>query len=180
MTVSAGAAGPRPPGWASTPATPRPHRPRPPWPHRPAPDCAAADRRTEAANRSGFSMKRNVSTASPPETTTVASLPASPSGWPSNGAASTSTGQCHRYHEYDTRPIARIGGNCQHAPALPEQAPHSPRRSPAPHPTRATARQYPDRACSCPTGCRSAGSPPDLPTPRSRQAAAEAGATGWP
>ena len=58
---------------------------------------ARADRRIGAANRKGFSMKRSVSTASPPEMSTVASLPGSPSGWPSKGGASSSTGQCHRY-----------------------------------------------------------------------------------
>ena len=61
-------------------------------------------------------MKRSVSTASPPESRTAANLAASPSGWPSNAGASTSTGQCHRYHEYDTRPIARIGDNARTRP----------------------------------------------------------------
>ena len=61
-------------------------------------------------------MKRRVSTASPPEMRAAASLPASPSGWPSNGGASSSTGQCHRYHEYDTRPIARIGDTARTRP----------------------------------------------------------------
>src|SRR5207302_6330270 len=44
----------------------------------------------------------------PPDTSAAANLAASPSGWPSNAGASTSTGQCHRYHEYEIRPIARI------------------------------------------------------------------------
>ena len=57
------------------------------------------ERRTAAANRNGFSTKRKVSTASPPEISAAASLAAKPSGWPINSGASTSTGQCHRYHE---------------------------------------------------------------------------------
>src|SRR4051812_8813991 len=66
----------------------------------------SGDRRNGAAYRNGFSMKRRVRTPSPPETTTAATnLPNSPSGWPTSIGANTSTGQCHRYHEYDSRPI---------------------------------------------------------------------------
>src|SRR5271155_635333 len=67
---------------------------------------ARGDRRKGRAYRSGFSMKRSVSTASPPEARTAVNLPASPSGWPSNSGVSTRNGQCHRYQEYDSRPIA--------------------------------------------------------------------------
>ena len=42
-----------------------------------------------------------------------AKLPTSPSGLPSSA---TCTGQCHRYHEYETRPTARIGGNARTRP----------------------------------------------------------------
>ena len=50
-----------------------------------------------AANRSGFSMKRRVSTASPPESKAAASLPASPSGWPNSSG-------CEHQH----RPVPQI------------------------------------------------------------------------
>src|ERR1700727_687434 len=77
----------------------------------PSARLARPDRRIGAANRSGFSMKRRVSTASPPETRAAVSLAANPNGWPSIAGASTRTGQCHRYHEYEIRPTARIGDN---------------------------------------------------------------------
>lgn len=67
---------------------------------------ARADRCIGTTNRTGSSMKRDVRTASPTEMRTVAGLPASPSGRPSSGAASKSTGQCHRRHEYEIRPGA--------------------------------------------------------------------------
>src|ERR1700738_2117901 len=78
----------------------------------------SGDRRRGAAYRNGFSMNRSVRTPSPPETTTAAmNLPTRPSGWPTNIGANTSTGQCHRYHEYDNRPIARIGDHARMRPA---------------------------------------------------------------
>ena len=117
VTVSAAAAGPRPTGVGTTYQQRHAHTDR----YRGGDTAERETARWQtgargAANRNGFSMKRRVSTASPPETRTAANLPASPSGWPSNGGASSSTGQCHRYHEYDTRPIARIGGNARTRP----------------------------------------------------------------
>ena len=143
-------------------------------------ETAAGDRRTDGANRNGFSIRRSVSTASPAETRTAASLPGSPSGWPSSSGASTSTGQCHRYHEYDTSADRPASATMPGRGRIPEKERRSPRRSPAPHRARAAARRYPDRGWSCPTGCRPAGSPPALPTPRSRPAVPVVGATGWP
>src|ERR1700722_7831483 len=79
----------------------------------PSARLARGERRIGAANRSGFSMKRTVSTASPADINTAAS--ANHRVWPSTGAtdqiAASSRGQCHRYHEYEIRPIARIGDN---------------------------------------------------------------------
>ncbi|BBY20995.1 hypothetical protein MSTO_12000 [Mycobacterium stomatepiae] len=99
VTASVGAAGPRPIGsGTSTSSTTLTHTATAVA----APPTARlrpADRFTAAENRTGFSMKRRVSRARPAEMTTVTNLPVSPSGWPSNGAASSSTGQCHRYHE---------------------------------------------------------------------------------
>ena len=107
--VSAAAAGPRPTGVGTHTSSATPTQTATAVAAAPSARPARGDRRTGAANRNGFSMKRSVSTASPPETAAAANLPASPSGWPNNGGASSSTGQCHRYHEYDTRPTARIG-----------------------------------------------------------------------
>ena len=54
---------------------------------------------TDGANRTGFSIRCSVRIASPNDTTTIADLPASPNGCPITAGASSSTGQCHRYHE---------------------------------------------------------------------------------
>ena len=77
---------------------------------------AFADRRRAAANRPGFSTRCKVITASPAETAVAISLAGSPAGSPSSGGISSSTGQCHRYQEYDTRPIARIAGRHSRRP----------------------------------------------------------------
>src|SRR3982751_3732648 len=69
-----------------------------------------ADRRSGAANRMGVSTSR----------------PPSPSGRSRRGAARSSTGQCHRYHEYESRPTARIGGTERRAPALQRDAAQPP------------------------------------------------------
>ncbi|SPM29030.1 Mycobacterium terramassiliense ORFan, partial [Mycobacterium terramassiliense] len=71
---------------------------------------ALTDRRSAAANRPGFSTRCSVITASPPDTAVALSLAGSPAGSPRSCGMSSRTGQCHRYHEYDTRPIARIAG----------------------------------------------------------------------
>lgn len=61
-------------------------------------------RRVESVRekRTGFSTNRSVSAAG----TTVATASGAPTTH-DDGAARISTGKCHRYHEYDTRPIAR-------------------------------------------------------------------------
>ncbi len=76
MTVNAIAGAPRPIGSGASPA-PRPQRPLVRWRHRRRARLPLADRRREAANRSGFSIKRKVSMASPREIKIAAS--ASPS-----------------------------------------------------------------------------------------------------
>ncbi len=77
---------------------------------------ARADRRRPAANRPGFSTRCSVSPASPAATTTAASRPGSPAGRPSSGGSRSNTGQCQRYHEYDTRPTPRIAGRHNNRP----------------------------------------------------------------
>ncbi len=69
-----------------------------------------ADIVSHPANRTGFSIRCSVRIASPNDTTTIANRPAKPRVWPNSAGASSSTGQCHRYHEYDSRPIERIAG----------------------------------------------------------------------
>ena len=64
-----------------------------------SPRLSPADRRIGAANRSGFSIKWSVTTASTKPTRAAVSLPANPSAWPKSRGANSRTGQCHRYHE---------------------------------------------------------------------------------
>src|SRR5258707_12892325 len=111
VTFSAAAGAPRPTGVGTTTSSARPTHTATAVATPPSARLRPGEPRTAVANRNGFSMKRKVSTASPPETSAAATLAASPSGWPSNAGASSSTGQCHKYHEYEIRPIARIGDN---------------------------------------------------------------------
>src|SRR5690606_7578110 len=73
--------------------------------------------RNASANRAGFSTRCSVMIANPSDTSTIARLPASPMSLPNRAGARISTGQCHRYHEYDTRPIDRITGVDRNRPA---------------------------------------------------------------
>src|SRR5258707_757985 len=116
VIVSGVGAGPRPTGLGTHTSRTTPTQTATAVAAPPTARLSRRERRTGAANRTGFSTKRRVSTASPADTRTAANLSASPSGWPSNAGASTSTGQCHRYHEYDTRPIAPIGDNARTRP----------------------------------------------------------------
>ncbi len=59
-------------------------------------------------------------------TAATARFCASDSAWPSAAGTRMSMGQCHRYHEYDTRPITSMGdrrrictGPCDRAGAEP-------------------------------------------------------------
>ena len=57
-----------------------------------------------------------MSTASPPDSDGRCQPAGQPQRVAQQRGASSSTGQCHRYHEYDTRPIARIGGSASTRP----------------------------------------------------------------
>ena len=57
-----------------------------------------------------------MSTPTTPDSATIANRPISPNGWPTTAGASTRNGQCHRYHEYDSRPTARIGDQARTRP----------------------------------------------------------------
>ncbi len=107
----------------------------------------------------------------------AASRPGRPVGSPSNGGISSSTGQCHRYHEYDIRPIARIAG--RHSTATDSHAAGDATAADHQH----GAEHGQQRRCpgvggaAGRVGCRSAGSVPALPTRRPPRATAVAGAT---
>src|SRR5579884_1262166 len=116
VTVTAAAGAPRPTGTGTNTSSATPTQTATAVATPPTARLPAGDRRREAANRNGFSTRYRVSTARPAEKRAAASLPARPSGWPSNGGASSNTGQCHRYHEYDTRPTARIGAHASTRP----------------------------------------------------------------
>lgn len=85
---------------------------------------------TRGDSRTGVSTSRMVSQAGIADAVTSASFPGHDCA-PSTASPRTSTGQCHRYHENDSRPIARTG---RYASNLPTPAP-----SGRPPPLRMTA-----------------------------------------
>ncbi len=97
MKFSAAAGAPRPTGVGTTTSSARPTPTATAVAAPPSARLRPGDRRTGAANRNGFSMKRRVSTASPPEISAAASLAASPSGWPINSRG-----------EHQHRPVPQI------------------------------------------------------------------------
>src|SRR5580693_2086439 len=123
--LALGAAAPRPVGTGTTVSSSTHAHAAPPLAAPATTRLALADRRRAAANRPGFSTRCMVITASPADTSVAANLPGSPAGSPSNSGISSSTGQCHRYHEYETRPTARIAGwhNTRPAPMAPVAQP---------------------------------------------------------
>ena len=153
-------------GRGALPAAPRPRRPLRRWQHRRARDCGRGDRRTGAANRRGFSMKPqcehgqsagNHGRRQPAyQSQRVAQQP------PVLAAAPASA---KRYHEYDTRPTARIGGNARTRPHPREGvAQPAPITSAVPS-TGNSARRYQVRAWLRSIGCSPAGPGLDLPIP---------------
>src|SRR5262245_17282425 len=58
-----------------------------------------AERRRGPANLAGFSTSTSVTAAKTPEIAAADNRSPSPKGWPIREGASSSTGQCHRYHE---------------------------------------------------------------------------------
>src|ERR1700729_2997855 len=75
------------------------------------------------SERAGFSMNVNVTNAAASDKTTTARRCVQLRAWPRIMGGMTSIGQCHRYHEYDTRPPNCNGRSPSTSPAPPAAAP---------------------------------------------------------
>ena len=68
----------------------------------------------------GYSTRTNEAAASSSESTLRITPCQTASGWPTFAATNTSTGQCHRYHEYESFPIT-WKGRCASVAAGPRR-----------------------------------------------------------
>src|SRR5580700_755682 len=75
------------------------------------------------SERAGFSMTLKVTNAAASDKATTARRCGQLRAWPRIIGAMTSIGQCHRYHEYDTRPPNCKGRSPSSTPAPPAPAP---------------------------------------------------------